>query len=99
VIAAPNALFRTMLLAELGLGAAQLAAVIYVLAVDRRPWRRNAFLALSLAYFLAVGGIMGAVRMRVPLEPFFCLAVGFAIAHIVSRLRSDSAESAWRSVR
>jgi 4-amino-4-deoxy-L-arabinose transferase-like glycosyltransferase len=96
VAAAPNALFRSLLIVELGLVVVQLAALLYILAIDRAHWRRNVFLALSVAYLLAVGGVMGAVRMRVPLEPFFCLGVGFAIGHVVARLRSVGAAPALR---
>ena len=88
VVAAPNGLVRGLLLADLGLVLVQLAAVFYAVAIDRSDWRRNIFLALSLAFFFTVGGIMAGSRPRVSLEPFFCLCVGFSIAHIVSRFQS-----------
>jgi 4-amino-4-deoxy-L-arabinose transferase-like glycosyltransferase len=86
--AAPGSIFRSLLLADLGLMLAQLASVLYVMVIDRSDWRRNIFLALSLAFFFTMGGIMSGSRPRVSLEPFFCLCVGFAIAHLVPRLQS-----------
>jgi 4-amino-4-deoxy-L-arabinose transferase-like glycosyltransferase len=85
--AAPGGVFRSLLLADLGLMLAQLASVLYVMVIDRSDWRRNIFLALSLAFFFTVGGIMSGSRPRVPLEPFFCLCVGFAIAHLARRFQ------------
>ena len=90
VVAAPNGIFRGLLLVDLGLVLVQLTAVFYAVAIDRSDWRRNIFLALSLGFFFTIGGIMAGSRPRVSLEPFFCLCVGFSIAHIVSRCQSKA---------
>jgi hypothetical protein len=94
-IAAAPGIFRGLLIVEFGLMALQLGSVFYLIAIDRSDWRRNVFLMLSLAYLAAVGGLMSEGRARVPLEPFFSLCVGFAIANVIQRFSGNG----WRAVQ
>ena len=82
---APSFLIGSFLFAELAMMLLQVLSGLLIL-LDRGAWRRSAFLALTLAYLLAVGGIQSGSRPRVALDPWLCICLGFAIAMIL-RLR------------